>query len=139
MSSFLKPLIEGTAGRYYLKNQRTGASVADHVITAFDPESRRTGLLKRSHLPVGSALIIAPTNAVHTFFMKFAIDLAFVTKKGEVVKTRTALGPWRMSGALRAYAVIELSAGALRLSDTKSGDTILLAPRAKAGGERVPA
>jgi uncharacterized membrane protein (UPF0127 family) len=71
--------------------------------------------------------------------MKFAIDLAFVTKTGEVVKTRTALGPWRMSGAFRAYAVIELPAGALRRSDTKSGDTIVLAPLANADGERVPA
>jgi hypothetical protein len=139
MTSFLAPLIDGAPDGYCLRNERTGVPVAVQLITAFDSASRRTGLLHHSHLPEGSALIIAPTNAIHTFFMKFSIDVAFVTRTGEVVKTRTAIAPWRMSGALRAYAVIEMPAGALSRSGTGRGDRIVIDPLPLAGGATAPA
>jgi len=71
-------------------------------------------------------MIIAPSNAVHTFFMKFPIDLAFVGRDGRVRKVREAVRPWRMAAALRAYAVIELPAGVLRRTDTVVGDTLVI-------------
>ena len=70
------------------------------MLTAFDSASRRTGLLRHESLPAGTGIIIAPSNAIHTFFMRFAIDVAFVTKDGKVVKLRAAVPPWRMAGAL---------------------------------------
>lgn len=75
-------------------------------------------------MPAGSALIIAPSNAIHTFFMRFAIDVAFAARDGTVVKRRTAIPPWRITAAWGAYAVIELPAGALDLSGTERGDTL---------------
>ena len=78
-------------------------------------------------MPEGSALIIAPSNAIHTFFMRFPIDVAFVSKSGHVVKVRSAVPPWRMVAALRGYAVIELPAGSLERSDTKVGDVLVIA------------
>jgi uncharacterized membrane protein (UPF0127 family) len=71
-------------------------------------------------------MIIAPSNAVHTFFMKFPIDLAFVGRDGRVRKVREVVRPWRMAAALRAYAVIELPAGVLRSTDTVVGDTLVI-------------
>jgi uncharacterized membrane protein (UPF0127 family) len=71
-------------------------------------------------------MIIAPSNAIHTFFMKFPIDIAFVGRDGRVRKIREALPPWRMSAALRAYAVIELPAGAIQRSGTVAGDTLVI-------------
>ena len=71
-------------------------------------------------------MIIAPSNAIHTFFMKFPIDIAFVGRDGRVRKIRQALPPWRMSAALRAYAVIELPAGAIQRSGTVAGDTLVI-------------
>jgi len=106
--------------------------VADHLMTAFDSASRRKGLLGRSSLPENSALFIAPSNGIHTFFMRFPIDVAFVARDGRVVKVCAALPAWRMALALRAYAVIELPAGALASSDTLPGD--LLAIRAVTNG-----
>jgi uncharacterized membrane protein (UPF0127 family) len=58
--------------------------------------------------------------------MRFAIDVAFISKDGRVVKTYHALRPWRVAGALRAQAVIELPAGALVDADTRPGDTLRL-------------
>jgi uncharacterized protein len=111
-----------------LVNARTGAIVADHLLTAFDSASRRQGLLGRDSLPDGNALIIAPSNAVHTFFMRFPIDIAFVRRDGRVIKVRSSVGPRRLSAALRAFAVVELRAGALAGSHTEAGDILICRP-----------
>jgi hypothetical protein len=93
-------------------------------VTAFDSRSRRSGLLGRDTFGDGQAMIIAPSNAIHTFFMRFPIDIAFVTRAGRVVKTCHGVRPWRLAGALRAYAAIELPAGTLVLCETVSGDVL---------------
>jgi len=126
MASFLQPLLGKSSSNYAIVNSRTGFVLADQLIQAFDSAARRTGLLKHGELPQGSAMIIAPSNAVHTFFMKFPIDIAFVGRDGRVRKIREAVRPWRMSAALRAYAVIEMPAGALRRTGTVVGDTLVI-------------
>jgi len=124
MPSFLSPLLRDDAAPYRLENVRTGTVVAERLLTAFDSPTRRKGLLGRDSLPESTALIIAPCNAVHTFFMRFAIDVAFVTREGRVLKIRAAVRPWRMTAALRAFAVVELPAGALALTNTVAGDVL---------------
>ena len=96
------------------------------VVTAFDSATRNTGLLRRDSFPQGHALIIAPTNAVHTFFMRFAIDILFVAKDGTVVKICRAVRPWRIAIGVRAYAVIEMPAGTLAGCDLVAGDRLVL-------------
>ena len=123
MRSFLNPLLDGAQG-FTLRNGRTGAIVASELQTAFDSATRRTGLLKHAAFEPGSALIIAPSNSVHTFFMRFPIDLAYVDRDGRIVKTRDTVRPWRLSGALRAFAVIELPAGQLSRTATVRGDLL---------------
>lgn len=87
--------------------------IAAAVRGAFDSASRRQGLLAEAGLAAGEALIIAPSQAVHTFGMRFALDLVFADREGRVVKVREHVGPWRVAVAWRAFAVIELAAGAL--------------------------
>ena len=128
MKSFLTPLLRAGAIDHVLENVRTGQIVADRLLTAFDSAARRQGLLGRDSLPAGTALIIAPSNAVHTFFMRFAIDVAFVGRNGRVLKVRSAVAPWRLTGSLRAFAVIELPAGSLISSDTMRGDSLICRP-----------
>jgi uncharacterized protein len=126
VASFLQPLLrEGVAGQT-IANVRNGRVVADRLMTAFDSASRRKGLLQRDSMPEGGALIIAPSNAIHTFFMRFAIDVIFVAKDGHVLKTRTAMPSRRIIASLRAFAVIELAAGALDHSDIKAGDQLVI-------------
>jgi hypothetical protein len=76
MPSFLNPLLRNPGIPHVLVNARTGAMIARQLLTAFDSASRRKGLLGRESLAEGTALIIAPSNAVHTFFMRFPIDVA---------------------------------------------------------------
>ena len=124
MASFLSPLIREGAAAYQLLNDRTGQVVVESILVAFDSPSRRTGLLKHTSLPDKQGLIIAPCNSVHTFFMKFDIDIAFVDRDGRIVKTVNALRPWRMAGAFRAFATIELAAGSLEESGTRRDDLL---------------
>ncbi len=98
--------------------------MATRVLAAVDSATRRRGLLGRDGLEPGEAMVIAPTSAVHTFWMRFPIDVAFVRKDGTVVKTREAVAPWRIAGAIGAYCVIELEAGALARHGTRAGDEL---------------
>jgi len=124
MRSFLIPLLRSGAANHRLENTRNGQTVAGEIWTAFDSKTRRKGLLGRDSMPEGSALIIAPSNSIHTFFMRFPIDIAFVSRDGLIVSMRSALPAWRIALSLRAYAVIEFPAGALARSDTRAGDVL---------------
>jgi uncharacterized membrane protein (UPF0127 family) len=124
MASFLDPLLRSGASSLVLTNTRHNRVVARTLLTAFDSKSRRQGLLQHASLPGDSALIIAPCSAIHTFFMRFVIDVAFVARDGRVLKLRRDMPPRRIAAAWRAFAVIELAAGALERTDTRSGDTL---------------
>ena len=125
MKSFLDALVRsGGASSLALTNTRTNRIVASTLLPAFDSASRKRGLLKHDSLPDGSALIIAPSNAVHTFFMRFAIDIAFVAKDGRVLKLRRDVRPWRIAAAWRAFAVVELPVGALESAGVQPGDLL---------------
>ena len=126
MPSFLTPLLRAPGVRHVLENSRHGGLVAPHLLTAFDSADRKKGLLGRDSLPDGTAMIIAPCSAVHTFFMRFVIDIAFVAKDGRVIKVRAAVPPRRLAAAFGAFAVLELPAGALHRADVVAGDMLLV-------------
>ena len=112
--------------QHSLQNVRSGRIVASQIELALDSQSRRRGLLGRDKLDEGAALIIGPCNAIHTFFMRFAIDVVFVARDGRVLKTYSALAPWRIAFSRGAFAVIELPAGAIFQSEAKPGDMMQL-------------
>jgi len=111
-----------------LVNQRTGAPIATSVERAMTRATRKRGLLGRDGMPAGSALMIEPCPAVHTAFMRFAIDVVFVDRKGYAIKIVRNLGAWRIAVAPRAHAVVELAAGSLAEVDLAIGDRLLLSP-----------
>jgi uncharacterized membrane protein (UPF0127 family) len=127
MPSFLDPILRSDASSFIITNSRSNRVLATTLLTAFDSASRRRGLLKHDFLPEGSALIIAPSSAIHTFFMRFPIDVAFVSRDGRVLKVRPNLPPWRMAAAVRAFAIVEMPVGALARTDTQPGDALRIA------------
>jgi uncharacterized membrane protein (UPF0127 family) len=128
MPSFLEPLIEEPHGRFGLRIVRTGSLLATEIEAAVNSETRRKGLLGRTGLPDGVAMVIAPTNAIHTFFMRFPIDVVFVRRDGAVVKVRRAMPAWRMACALRGFAVVELAGGAADRAGLQVGDRLAVEP-----------
>lgn len=72
---------------------------------------RMRGLLGRRPPGGRSGILLAPCRAVHTFGMRYAIDVAFVSRQGRVLKLYRALPPRRIALCLGAVAVVEVRAG----------------------------
>jgi len=94
------------------------------VDVADTSEKRRVGLLRHERLAPGEGLWIKPCESVHTFFMKFAIDLVYIDKKLKVRKVRKAVPPWRLSACLTAHSILELPAGTIEQTGTQAGDEL---------------
>jgi hypothetical protein len=102
-----------------------GAIVANRVTVASRRLDRAVGLLRHSHLRAGEALWITPCHGVHTWFMRFSIDVIAMDADGVVVDAVSTLKPWRMRlPKPGAYSVLELRAGTLLATPVKIGDRI---------------
>jgi hypothetical protein len=123
---FLGPLLRRNAGPLSLRNERTGLVVARTLEPALDSASRKQGLLGREGLPESHALLIAPCSAVHTFFMRFPIDILIISRAGMILKAAAAVPPRRLVGAWRGFAVLEMRAGSLSASGSTPGDVLSL-------------
>lgn len=111
-----------------VRNQTRNTVLAATAQVADTSATRRTGLLKHTHLDPGDGLWIKPCESVHTFFMKFAIDLVYLDRKLKVRKVRHAVPPWRLSACLTAHSILELPAGTAKQTGTEAGDELVIEP-----------
>jgi uncharacterized membrane protein (UPF0127 family) len=72
---------------------------------------RARGLLLRPPLGFDEALLLPGCASVHTFGMRYAIDVVFLDPLGRVLRVARALRPWRIASQSGAAAVLELKAG----------------------------
>src|SRR5580700_6790115 len=107
-----------------VRNLTRNAILADAAEMADTSAKRRTGLLKHTHLDPGQGLWIVPCESVHSFFMKFAIDLVYLDRRKKVRKVRHRMVPWRLSACFTAHSILELPAGAVETSRTQAGDQL---------------
>jgi hypothetical protein len=105
-------------------NQTKGQVLADRADIADTSAKRRTGLLKHAGLAPGEGLWIAPCEGVHTFGMKFPIDVLFLNKKKKILKARPDMVRGRIAFSLLAHSVLELPAGTLAQTGTVAGDQL---------------
>ena len=80
--------------------------------------SFRARLLGLAHLDrehAGTGLLIPRCASVHTFGMRFPLDLVFLDATGRAISTRHAIGPRRIATDRRAAAVLELPSAKLRV------------------------
>ncbi len=110
-------------------NRTRGTSVAAHADIADTSEKRRRGLLPRSEFPAGEGLWIVPCEGVHTFGMKFPIDVLYLNKKRKVLKIRPEMKKSRISFCLTAHSVLELPAGMAAQTGTVVGDELEIEKR----------
>ena len=109
-----------------MRNHTRNTVLGDAVELADTSETRRVGLLKHERLEPGSGLWIVPRESVHTFFMKFPIDLVYLDKQRKVRKVRHAVPAWRLSACLTAHSILELPAGTAEKSGTLPGDELVM-------------
>ena len=102
--------------------------LCERCLVAASPLARMRGLLGRRSLASGEGLLLRPASSVHTFFMRFPIDLVFLSAGGEVLKVDGSVPPWRMAAARGAKAVVELPAGEAARRGIRPGSSLELEP-----------
>jgi len=113
-------------------NRTRGTILATRMETADTSASRNKGLLGRACLAPGEGLWIVPCESVHTFFMRFPIDLVYLDRQKRIRKLRSSVGPWRLSACFQAHSIIELPAGTIQATRTQRGDALEFAPAQEA-------
>jgi uncharacterized membrane protein (UPF0127 family) len=101
--------------------------VCERCIVAETPLTRLRGLLGRARLTSGDGLLIRPTSAIHTCFMRFPIDAVFLDRELVVVNVVSDLRPWRVAARRGAKAVLELAAGESGRRGLRAGERLRLA------------
>lgn len=85
---------------------------------------RMRGLLGRTGLDQNTGMLLTSAPSVHTFFMRFTIDVVFLDRDHKVVGVKHELRPWRVAGARGAYATLELPAGAADAVGIEVGEVL---------------
>jgi len=106
-------------------NQTTGKVLADKLQLKASFFGRLKGLLGASGLGAGEGIILKPCAQIHTFFMRFAIDVIFISADFEVLHVIEAMKPWRLSPIfLKSLYTVEVAGGALK-GAVKPGDRVV--------------
>lgn len=88
---------------------------------------RFRGMLGRPPLARGEGLLLSPCRAVHMIGMQYSLDVAFLSRDGEVVAAYPGLAPGARTAYHRhAQNALELPAGTLGESETREGDRLIL-------------
>jgi uncharacterized membrane protein (UPF0127 family) len=109
-----------------------GSVACERCRVAHTMWSRMRGLLGKRGLESGEGLLIRPAPSIHTFFMRFPIDVVFLSRQGEVLKVAERVPPWRARSCRHSYAVLELAAGEAERRGIAVGDRLDSAPPAQA-------
>lgn len=88
-----------------------GRVACERCFVADTPLTRLRGLLGRPPLGEGEGLMLRPAAAIHTWFMRSAIDAVFLDRDLTVVHVAPHVKPWRFAARRRSRAVLELAAG----------------------------
>jgi len=107
-----------------VRNITRNVVLGDAIEIADTSTKRRTGLLKYQTLLPGQGLWIVPCEAIHTFGMKFPIDVAFLSKRRKILKIKQGMPRRRMALCIRAHSVLELPTGVLERTGTQPGDQL---------------
>ena len=121
---FLEPVLRASEG-FCLRIERSGEPLASHAQLASNSATRKRGLLGRESLGQGHALVLAPCQGVHTFGMRFSLNIVGVARDGTVVVLRRDVPQRRIVLALRAFAIVELASGACDAAGLDRGDRLV--------------
>ncbi len=114
-------------GRMKALLEADGVIIAEDVREAGDFFTRLLGLMYKKDLPSGQALLLAPCNSIHTFGMKFAIDVIFLDPDGIVLKVIRSLGRGKIVGIVPGgHTVLEMKAGSLPNGIELDGKKIII-------------
>jgi uncharacterized membrane protein (UPF0127 family) len=103
---------------------RNGERVCPHCRLAKTPLRRMKGLLGRRALSADEGLLLEPASSVHTWFMRFPIDVVFLDRELRVLRIAENVVPWRFAAKRGARSALELPAGAAARAGLAVGDAL---------------
>ena len=110
--------------RLQVSNLSRNTVLATCIEIADSAPMRNKGLLGRERISPGEGLWIIPCASVHTFWMRFPIDLVYLDRKKRISKLSCDVRPWRLSACLWAHSVLELPPGTIHGTQTQHGDRL---------------
>jgi uncharacterized membrane protein (UPF0127 family) len=123
--------------RAELASRRAAASLTLSVCTG--PLERARGLLRRPEPAPGTALWIRPCRAIHTYGMRYPIDVAFLDDRGLVLRVEPGVAACRVLHHPGASSVLELRAGECQRLALRPGERLVLpAPPSRPASAAVP-
>jgi uncharacterized protein len=109
-------------------NHTKGITIGTQITLANTSLTRLVGLAGRRRLDAGCGLLIKPSSGIHTFGMRFAIDVVALNKRLQVVRLWQRLPPFRITSvSLRIHSVLELHSGTITNCQIDVGDQLEIA------------
>jgi uncharacterized membrane protein (UPF0127 family)/CheY-like chemotaxis protein len=124
----------GPPGALVLRREDDGEVLCERCVVADTTLRRLRGLLGRRELRRGDGIVLRPAWSIHTAFLLFSIDVAFVDPDQVVLRVVKNLKPFRASVCRGARDVVELAAGEADRRGLKPGDRLTWAARGVNGG-----
>lgn len=104
---------------------KNGITVTENAEIADSFFSRFKGLMFKKSIDGDYALHIKPCNQVHTFNMRFALDVVYLSESGEVVEIHENVKPNKACKAVRkAKSVLEMRAASASALGIAKGDVL---------------
>lgn len=105
-----------------LYEAETERIVVPRLEVADTARKRALGLMGRKRLGADEGLWLEPCNGIHTFFMRFPLDVLILDAQGQALRTLTGVRPWRFCLPMRGgRTVVELPAGTLAAQEIQVG------------------
>jgi uncharacterized membrane protein (UPF0127 family) len=87
--------------------------------------ARLKGLLGSAALKKGEGLLLNHEKSIHTFFMRYAIDVIYIDKQWQVIKLDEGMAPFRIGRYVaKAAYILELPVESIRETQTAVGDQL---------------
>lgn len=108
--------------RIHVHNASTDRELGSRIALADGFLTRLRGMIGRPPPEEGEGMLIAPSQGVHMWWMKYPLDVALLDRDGEVLETYPDLQPGKRTRILRkARYALELPVGTLAESGTEVG------------------
>jgi uncharacterized membrane protein (UPF0127 family) len=105
--------------------KKSGKIIAGRCFVAKSFLARFLGLMGRKMIPADEAVFFPKCNSIHTFFMRFPIDVILLNREGQVVEIIAAMRAWRMILPRRQVRhVIEMRANRSQELGIRVGDLL---------------
>lgn len=111
---------------FEVSNRSKETLLGERVEAAGSARARSRGLLGSRGWDGRDGMLLKPCRNVHTFGMRYPIDVAFLDRENRVLRAVRGLKPGRLSPlVLKARSALELPAGRLRETSTEPGDLLV--------------